>query len=205
MEWARDNYRVSCDTNVLDRDFVARALAKTYWAKGIPPEVVHKSLEGSICFALLAGNRQIGFARVISDRATIAYLGDVFVVPEFQGRGAWHLAHGVRAGSSGAAGIAAVDAGHPRCSRTLREIRIPTARPTRGFHGAPRPARLSGSEKNLNSDCVCRCQGAHVPILVTSSPVESRRTGSRSRSTRAGHSQRPCSHPPKRIPSSGDR
>jgi GNAT superfamily N-acetyltransferase len=87
VEWIRDPYRVSCDPRHLDRDFVARFLADTYWAKGIPPGIVRKSLEGSICFALLDGHAQIGFARVISDRATIAYLGDVFVVPEFRGKG----------------------------------------------------------------------------------------------------------------------
>ena len=72
---------------MLDRAMIARFLASSYWAKGIPSATVDKSLEHSLCFALLDGDRQIGFARVISDRATIAYLGDVFILPEYRGRG----------------------------------------------------------------------------------------------------------------------
>ena len=86
-EWVRGNHRVSCDARLIDRDFVSRFLAGTYWAEGIPADTVHKSIEGSICFALFEDDRQVGFARVITDRATIAYLGDVFVIPEVQGRG----------------------------------------------------------------------------------------------------------------------
>ena len=59
----------------------------SYWARGIPLATVERSLAHSLCFALLDGDRQVGFARVISDRATIAYLGDVFVLPEYRGRG----------------------------------------------------------------------------------------------------------------------
>jgi GNAT superfamily N-acetyltransferase len=87
MEWMRDNFRVSCDPSSLNREFVAEFLASTYWAQNIPRAVVEKSLDGAICFSLLEGSRQIGFARVISDKATIAYLGDVFVIPEFRGKG----------------------------------------------------------------------------------------------------------------------
>lgn len=87
MEWSRDQFRVSCDPARIDREFVGSFLAGTYWAKGIPQEIVDKSLAGSICFSLLDSGRQIGFARVISDRATIAYVGDVFVAPEYRGKG----------------------------------------------------------------------------------------------------------------------
>ena len=62
-------------------------LASSYWANGIPPATVEKSLAHSLCFALLDGHRQVGFARVISDYATIAYLNDVFVLSEYRGRG----------------------------------------------------------------------------------------------------------------------
>ncbi len=87
MEWSRNLFEVSCDPNCMDRDFIASFLANTYWAKGIPRSTVEKSLDGSICFSLLDSRRQIGFARVISDRATIAYLNDVFVIPEYRGMG----------------------------------------------------------------------------------------------------------------------
>ena len=60
---------------------------ESYWAKNIPAATVDKSLDNSLCFTLLDGARQVGFARVVSDRATFAYLGDVFVLPEYRGRG----------------------------------------------------------------------------------------------------------------------
>jgi GNAT superfamily N-acetyltransferase len=86
-EWQRDDFTVSCDPARLDQAVVAGFLGDSYWARGIPQHTVRRSIEGSLCFALLDGARQIGFARVISDRATIAYLGDVFVLPEYRGRG----------------------------------------------------------------------------------------------------------------------
>lgn len=86
-EWTRDGFMVSCDPSKLDREVVASFLGASYWAEGIPTATVERSIAGSLCFALLQAGRQIGFARVISDRATIAYLGDVFVLPEFRGRG----------------------------------------------------------------------------------------------------------------------
>jgi len=87
MEWARDNFTVTDDPARLDRDVIWRFLSTSYWAKNIPAATVDRSLHNSLCFALLDGARQIGFARVVSDRATFAYLGDVFVLPEYRGRG----------------------------------------------------------------------------------------------------------------------
>ena len=85
--WVEGSFTVTCDPAKLDRAVIAEFLASSYWAKGIPPTTVEKSLEHSLCFALLDGNRQVGFARVISDYATIAFLNDVFVLPEYRGRG----------------------------------------------------------------------------------------------------------------------
>jgi GNAT superfamily N-acetyltransferase len=87
MEWTKDHFIVSNDPAKVDLNVVHDFLAGSYWAKGIPRETVEKSLRNSLCFSLLDANRQIGFARVISDFATIAYLGDVFVLPEYRGRG----------------------------------------------------------------------------------------------------------------------
>ena len=87
MQWQRDNFTVSCDPEKIDLGVVSKFLASSYWAKGIPEPTVAKSLANSLCFALLDGEQQVGFARVISDRATIAYLADVFVLPEYRGRG----------------------------------------------------------------------------------------------------------------------
>lgn len=87
MEWTRDNFTVTCVPAKLDHRVVAQFLASSYWASGIPPDTVTKSLTHSLCFSLLEQERQIGLARVISDYATIAYLGDVFVLPEYRGMG----------------------------------------------------------------------------------------------------------------------
>jgi GNAT superfamily N-acetyltransferase len=87
VDWSNGTFTVTCDPARLDRAVVADFLASSYWAKGIPPATVERSLANSLCFALLDGDRQVGFARVISDLATIAYLGDVFVLPEYRGRG----------------------------------------------------------------------------------------------------------------------
>jgi GNAT superfamily N-acetyltransferase len=83
----RETFTVTSDPSKLDLAVIAQFLASSYWAKGIPVATVEKSLQNSLCFALLDGERQIGFGRVISDRATFAFLADVFVVPEYQGRG----------------------------------------------------------------------------------------------------------------------
>ena len=63
-------------------------LTNCYWAKAIPREVVARSIEHSLCFGIYHGcGEQVGFARVVSDFATIAYLGDVFVLESHRGRG----------------------------------------------------------------------------------------------------------------------
>jgi GNAT superfamily N-acetyltransferase len=87
MEWQRDGFTISTDVAAIDRTVVAAALAQSYWATDIPAETVSRSIDGSLCFSIRDAERQVGFARVISDGATVAYLGDVFVLPEFQGRG----------------------------------------------------------------------------------------------------------------------
>jgi GNAT superfamily N-acetyltransferase len=87
IEWSRDGFTVSCDPARVDRAVVTEFLTHSYWAQHIPAATVARSIDGALCFALLDGDRQIGFARVITDRATIAYLGDVFVLPDYRGRG----------------------------------------------------------------------------------------------------------------------
>jgi GNAT superfamily N-acetyltransferase len=78
---------ISTERARLDVDAIHRVLAQTYWATGISRERVEKSLDESLCFGLFAGEKQIGFARVVTDRATFAYLCDVYVLDEFRGRG----------------------------------------------------------------------------------------------------------------------
>ena len=78
---------VTCDPERFDLDTIHGFLVESYWASGIPREVVERSVRHSICFAAFDGRRQVGFARVISDRATYAYVADVFVLPSHRGQG----------------------------------------------------------------------------------------------------------------------
>jgi GNAT superfamily N-acetyltransferase len=78
---------ISNDRSRLDVDMIHAFLQTTYWAKGRPREVVERSLRNSLCFGVYEDGRQIAFARVVSDHAVFAYLMDVFVLPEFRGRG----------------------------------------------------------------------------------------------------------------------
>ena len=88
FESRRDDFVVSTDRTRLDVDLIHRFLTTCYWAKGIPRETVARSLEHSLCFGVYDGSgAQVGFARVVSDFATVAYLGDVFVLETHRGRG----------------------------------------------------------------------------------------------------------------------
>lgn len=87
IERDRQGYRISTDANAMDVDAVHAYLCRSYWAKGIPREVVARSLNESICFGLFHHELQIGFARVVTDRAVFAYLADVYVLEEHRGRG----------------------------------------------------------------------------------------------------------------------
>jgi len=80
-------YRISTDPRCIDLAALHAYLVRSYWAAGIPKETLAKAIESSLCFALLDGSRQIGFARVITDRATFAYLSDVYVLKEYRGQG----------------------------------------------------------------------------------------------------------------------
>jgi GNAT superfamily N-acetyltransferase len=86
-QWQRNGFRLTNDLSEIDVDAVYAFLHESYWAKGIPLEVVQRSLEHSLNFGLLQGERLVGFARVVTDFATFAYVGDVFVLPEFRGQG----------------------------------------------------------------------------------------------------------------------
>jgi GNAT superfamily N-acetyltransferase len=87
MEWKRDGFLISTDPARLDRDAIHRFLAGSYWARGIPRPVVERSIDHSMPFGIYEGPVQVGFARVITDRATFAYLADVFVLESHRGHG----------------------------------------------------------------------------------------------------------------------
>lgn len=88
FEHRRGEFLVSTDPKRLDLNVIHTFLTNCYWAKGIPREVVARSIEHSLCFGIYDGTgAQVAFARVISDFATVAYLGDVFVLESHRGRG----------------------------------------------------------------------------------------------------------------------
>lgn len=83
----KEEYTITTDKDKLDVDFIHAFLASSYWAEGIPKEIIIRSIEGSLCFGLYEKDRQIGFARMVTDKATFAYMADVFIDEKFRGRG----------------------------------------------------------------------------------------------------------------------
>jgi len=83
-------FEITTNARRFDLDTIHRFLSEeSYWARGIPRDVVVRSIQNSLCFAILerSSQAQVGFARVTTDRATFAYLADVFVLPAHRGRG----------------------------------------------------------------------------------------------------------------------
>lgn len=84
----RDGYAITTDGDQIDVSAVHRYLSEeSYWARNIPFDVVERAIRNSLCFAMLNSDDLAGFARVITDRATVAYLGDVFILPAHRGKG----------------------------------------------------------------------------------------------------------------------
>ena len=83
----KGDYSITTDKARMDIDFIHRYLTRSYWAEGITKEIVRKSVSGSLCFAVLEGEKQVGFARMVTDEATFAYLADVFIIEEYRGKG----------------------------------------------------------------------------------------------------------------------
>lgn len=92
VEYEKGNFVISTDKTRLDVSAIHHFLSKqAYWALNRPIEMVKTAIENSICFGVYDGDKQIGFARVVTDYATFAWLCDVFIIPEFrsQGLGKW--------------------------------------------------------------------------------------------------------------------
>lgn len=88
MEISESGFIFSDDKNLIDAAAVHHYLStQSYWAREIPMETVRKSIANSICFGIYKENRQIGFARWITDGATFGYLADVYIEEEFRGLG----------------------------------------------------------------------------------------------------------------------
>jgi GNAT superfamily N-acetyltransferase len=87
MEWTKDDFSISTDKQKLAVDKIHSFLSKSYWAENIPLDVVQRSINGSLCFGVYRQEKQIGFARVITDEATFAYLCDVYIEEAYRGKG----------------------------------------------------------------------------------------------------------------------
>lgn len=81
------NIVVSTDKERIDFELTYQCIANCYWAKGIPRNIFEKSFRNALCFGVYKNEKQIGFARVISDYSTFAYLADVFIVEMERGKG----------------------------------------------------------------------------------------------------------------------
>jgi len=87
-EVRQNGYLISTDPEKIDVELVHAYLSESsYWAKNIPKEVVRRSIANSLCFGVYENGRQVGFARVVTDKATFGYLADVFVVESARGLG----------------------------------------------------------------------------------------------------------------------
>ncbi len=82
-----NTYDISTDPSRLQLDAIHAYLVRSYWSPGIPKDVVARAIAHSLCFGIYLGEAQVGFARVVTDRATFAYLADVYVLEAHRGQG----------------------------------------------------------------------------------------------------------------------
>lgn len=87
MTWTKGEFRISTNDAEFDINYIHQFLSNSYWAENIPIETVKRSIKGSLSFGLFNGEKQIGFARVITDQSTFAYLADVFIDETYRGKG----------------------------------------------------------------------------------------------------------------------
>lgn len=87
-DFEKQGYLISVDKTKLDIEVIYQYLSvESYWAQNIPLEVVQRSIDNSLCFGVYHQNTQIGFARLVTDKATFAYLADVFIIETHRGKG----------------------------------------------------------------------------------------------------------------------
>jgi hypothetical protein len=90
VEWSGDEFKISTDLKLLQRDRVHHFLSKeAYWSLEIPKKVLEKAIDSSLCFGVYENSSrlQIGFARIVTDSATFAWLCDVYIEKAFRGKG----------------------------------------------------------------------------------------------------------------------
>ncbi|MFW6352724.1 MAG: GNAT family N-acetyltransferase [Bacteroidota bacterium] len=78
---------ITDQTDKIDRDFVLKSLNQTYWAENRTKQINDTAIDHSICLSLFDSEKQIGFARIVTDNATFAWIADVFIDPQYRGLG----------------------------------------------------------------------------------------------------------------------
>lgn len=81
------DYKFSSDKKLMDVGAIHAYLSRSYWAENVPQDVIARAIENSLCFGVFYKQSQIGFARLITDSATFAYLSDVYILEEHRGKG----------------------------------------------------------------------------------------------------------------------
>ena len=87
MNWTKDDFSIDTDKNLLDIQVICGFLKSSYWGSSRTREQIQTSIDLSICFGVYHEEKQVGFARLITDEVVISWLGDVFIIPEYQKRG----------------------------------------------------------------------------------------------------------------------
>ena len=87
LEVTRGAYTISTDTARLDFDVIHSFLTRSYWSPGVHRQIVERAARGSLCFGVYLRDEQVGYARVVTDRATFAYIADVFILEPHRGKG----------------------------------------------------------------------------------------------------------------------
>ena len=83
----KNNYFISTDKSKIDIEYVHEFLSQSYWSPGVPIQVVKKAMKGSLCFGVYYKDKQVGYARMVTDKATFAYVADVFIDENYRGKG----------------------------------------------------------------------------------------------------------------------
>jgi GNAT superfamily N-acetyltransferase len=87
LHWTREGFELSTDPARMDLEAVYGFISQSYWGRARSREVQRRAMENAICFGVFKDGVQVAFARVVTDKAVFAYLADVFVLPDFRGRG----------------------------------------------------------------------------------------------------------------------
>ncbi len=112
----KNNYLISTDKNKIDIDYVHGFLSKSYWSPGVPARIVKRAMKGSLCFGVYNNDKQVGYARMVTDKATFAYMADVFIDEKHRGKGLAKWLVEINIGTSAVTRFKKNIAGNKRCT-----------------------------------------------------------------------------------------